>query len=185
MRKNSHNQNWRHGRSGGRDNQCESHAPGGKMRGTPQQLMEKYTVLGQEKLSLRDFSAAENYFQHAEHYRRLSLAQKEDGAQRDDRRRFETRKNQEDRSRETADVESDEETKARSVRKPSEDTVIKENELPGYLKSSTSNPEELSDTSSSPANSPKRVARRAPQKRTGISRKKTSDQEDTPTTSED
>lgn len=59
-----------------KDNSFESNGPGGKQRGQPHQLMERYMMLGKETLSARDPLLAENYFQYAEHYRRLAGTQK-------------------------------------------------------------------------------------------------------------
>lgn len=49
----------------------ESTGPEGKIRGTSQQLMEKYMTLGKEALRDKDFVLAQNFFQHADHYGRL------------------------------------------------------------------------------------------------------------------
>lgn len=49
----------------------DSSGPEGKVRGTPQQIIEKYmTLFGDSQLS-GDRVAAENFQQHAEHYTRL------------------------------------------------------------------------------------------------------------------
>ena len=57
--------------SGGRDSTLESSGLSGKIRGTPQQILDKYTNLGRDALSAGDFVTAENFFQYAEHYRRI------------------------------------------------------------------------------------------------------------------
>ena len=49
----------------------ESSGPDVKVRGTPQQIAEKYMQLGRDALSAGDDVKAENYFQHAEHYLRI------------------------------------------------------------------------------------------------------------------
>lgn len=66
----------RGGRFSPRDNTLESVGPAGRIRGHAHQLAEKYTTLGKEALSARDFVEAENFFQHAEHYRKLSSHQR-------------------------------------------------------------------------------------------------------------
>lgn len=49
----------------------ESNGPDGKIRGTAQQVLDRYLALGRDAFSAGDPVAAESYFQHAEHYYRL------------------------------------------------------------------------------------------------------------------
>lgn len=49
----------------------ESAGPEGKVRGTPQQVIEKYQTLARDSQLAGDPVAAENFLQHAEHYVRL------------------------------------------------------------------------------------------------------------------
>ncbi|MDP6473474.1 MAG: DUF4167 domain-containing protein [Alphaproteobacteria bacterium] len=60
--------------SGGRNANFESSGPQGKIRGTAYQVIEKYQALGRDALTFGDRVAAENYFQHAEHYYRVMAA---------------------------------------------------------------------------------------------------------------
>ncbi len=54
------------------------------MRGTPQQIIEKYTQLARDAMVSNDRVAAENFQQHSEHYTRmLGEAQREQDARRD------------------------------------------------------------------------------------------------------
>lgn len=46
----------------------------GKMRGNPQQCVEKYLTLARDATSLGDPISAENYYQFADHYYRLVAA---------------------------------------------------------------------------------------------------------------
>jgi len=46
----------------------------GKMRGNPQQSVEKYLSLARDAASSGDPVSAENYYQYADHYYRLTLA---------------------------------------------------------------------------------------------------------------
>lgn len=46
----------------------------GKMRGNPQQNVEKYLTLARDATSLGDPISAENYYQFADHYYRLVAA---------------------------------------------------------------------------------------------------------------
>lgn len=62
----------------------DSSGPEGKVRGTPQQVIEKYDLLARDASLAGDRVAAENFQQHAEHYLRLlSRAQKEQDSRRD------------------------------------------------------------------------------------------------------
>ena len=75
----------------------ESAGPDGKVRGTPQQIIDKYQALARDAQVSGDRVAAESYLQHSEHYSRLlgeaqrqqqenrfNQQEREDGGQRDD-----------------------------------------------------------------------------------------------------
>ena len=49
----------------------DSSGPEGKVRGTPQQIIDKYTALARDAQLSGDRVAAENFQQHAEHYTRM------------------------------------------------------------------------------------------------------------------
>ena len=49
----------------------ESSSPDAKVRGTAQQVLDKYLNLAQDAVTAGDRVAAEGYFQHAEHYYRI------------------------------------------------------------------------------------------------------------------
>lgn len=57
--------------SGGRNQTFESNGPDVKVRGSAQQVVEKYLALARDASSAGDRVMAENYFQHAEHYLRV------------------------------------------------------------------------------------------------------------------
>lgn len=62
----------------------DSSGPEGKVRGTPQQIIDKYNQLARDAQLSGDRVATENFQQHAEHYLRLlGTAQKEQEKQRD------------------------------------------------------------------------------------------------------
>jgi hypothetical protein len=52
----------------------ESAGPDGKVRGTPQQIIDKYQALARDAQTSGDRVAAENYLQHAEHYVRILIS---------------------------------------------------------------------------------------------------------------
>ena len=78
----SHNKNRNNGRRPNPGNVInrvfDSAGPEGKVRGTPQQIIEKYQSLAHDSQLSGDRVSAENFQQHSEHYARLLLeAQKE------------------------------------------------------------------------------------------------------------
>lgn len=85
----------------------DSSGPEGKVRGTPQQIIEKYNQLARDAQLANDRVAAENFQQHAEHYLRLlSEAQREIDARREqqerDNRERQAQRDRERQSREAA-----------------------------------------------------------------------------------
>src|SRR5277367_5356855 len=54
-----------------RNHVFDSNGPDVRVRGTAQQLFEKYLQLGRDATSSGDRVMAESYFQHAEHYFRI------------------------------------------------------------------------------------------------------------------
>jgi len=54
-----------------RNHVFDSNGPDVRVRGTAQQLFEKYLQLGRDATSSGDRVSAEGYFQHAEHYFRI------------------------------------------------------------------------------------------------------------------
>jgi hypothetical protein len=66
----------------------DSSGPEGKVRGTPQQIIDKYGQLARDASLSNDRVAYENFQQHAEHYTRLlSEAQREQDARREQQER--------------------------------------------------------------------------------------------------
>ena len=51
----------------------DSAGPEGKVRGTPQQIIEKYLSLARDAQTSGDRVMSENFLQHAEHYQRLLI----------------------------------------------------------------------------------------------------------------
>lgn len=78
----------------------DSSGPEGKVRGTPQQIIDKYNQLARDAQLANDRVATENFQQHAEHYLRLlSEAQREQEARREEQER-QNRERQAERDRE-------------------------------------------------------------------------------------
>jgi len=81
----------------------DSSGPEGKVRGTPQQIIEKYNQLHRDAVLSGDRVNAENFAQHAEHYTRmLAEAQKEIDAKREQQEQ-QNRERQAERDRERAE----------------------------------------------------------------------------------
>ena len=111
----------------------DSSGPEGKVRGTPQQIIDKYNQLARDSQLSGDRVATENFQQHAEHYMRLlSVAQKEQDAKREEQERH-NRERQADRDRERAqrqeresngsDQQGDEQPRADLAEAPQPDMV--------------------------------------------------------------
>lgn len=72
----SRNNGRRGGNGGGggapnRSQVFDSNGPDVRIRGTAHQIVEKYSALAKDANSSGDFTLAENYLQHAEHYQRM------------------------------------------------------------------------------------------------------------------
>lgn len=52
----------------------DSAGPEGKVRGTPQQIIDKYLTLARDAQTSGDRVTAENFLQHAEHYQRILIS---------------------------------------------------------------------------------------------------------------
>ncbi|MCK8485012.1 DUF4167 domain-containing protein [Aliiroseovarius sp. S2029] len=101
----------------------DSSGPEGKVRGTPQQIIDKYTQLARDAFLSNDRVAGENFQQHAEHYTRLlSEAQREMEA----RRQQSEQQNRERQQREK------EERDARAERK-SQQAAVGEGDQPDIV----------------------------------------------------
>ena len=66
--------------SGGKNQNFESNGPEVKVRGSAQQVQEKYQALGRDATLSGDRIAAEAYFQYAEHYYRILNPESGNGA---------------------------------------------------------------------------------------------------------
>ena len=69
-----------------RNNNVDSHGPEVRVRGTVQQVHDKYLTLARDATSSGDRIGAENYYQHAEHYYRIIAVQQENAEQRQENR---------------------------------------------------------------------------------------------------
>jgi len=76
------NSNKRSFSQGGPNRSLESNGPSVKLQGTAVQVYDKYLTLARDATSSGDRVAAENFFQHAEHYFRIMNVAKEEAAAR-------------------------------------------------------------------------------------------------------
>ena len=104
----------------------DSSGPEGKVRGTPQQIIDKYNQLARDAQLSGDRVATENFQQHAEHYLRLlGEAQKEQEARREEQER-QNRERQAERDRERAARQERESNGGDLADAPQPDVVIGE-----------------------------------------------------------
>jgi hypothetical protein len=68
-------------RSPQRSQNFDSSGPNVRIRGTAHQIFERYIALAREAATSDDRIAAENYYQHAEHYFRINNANREGNQQ--------------------------------------------------------------------------------------------------------
>ena len=93
----------------------DSSGPEGKVRGTPQQVIEKYQQLTRDSQLSGDRVAAENFQQHAEHYMRL---------QADAQREIELRREQQEKENREKQAQRDQEKSERPERLENDGPVI-------------------------------------------------------------
>jgi hypothetical protein len=73
-RNNGNNPHFNRGRTPHRTQTFESNGPNVKIRGNAYQIFERYVALAREAATSGDRIAAENLYQHAEHYFRIMNA---------------------------------------------------------------------------------------------------------------
>ncbi|MGR3504167.1 DUF4167 domain-containing protein [Pseudaestuariivita sp.] len=141
----------------------DSSGPEGKVRGTPQQIIDKYNQLARDAQLAGDRVATENFQQHAEHYlRMLSEAQREQEARREEQER-QNRERQAQRDRERAERQ---EREANQPAEPAQDAAPQDpSEAPQPDVIDTSSEGEDSNVVDTPENAPDKPKRRAPRSR--------------------
>ena len=96
----------------------DSSGPEGKVRGTPQQIIEKYSQLARDATLGNDRVAAENFMQHSEHYTRLHAeAEREMDARREAQER-------EHRERQQARADQNRQHQQHSEQRPPRQTTV-------------------------------------------------------------
>ncbi|MQY41248.1 DUF4167 domain-containing protein [Epibacterium sp. SM1969] len=163
----------------------DSSGPEGKVRGTPQQIIDKYNQLARDAQLGNDRVAAENFQQHAEHYlRMLNEAQREIEVRREEQER-QNRERQAERDRERAErlerQEREAAAKAKAKAEEGDDAVVDPlgngGDEVGASSGLVETPEGNSEpetVSEEPAEKPKKAPQRKPRAR------KNTDGEDAP-----
>ena len=128
----------------------DSSGPEGKVRGTPQQVIDRYTQLARDAQLSGDRVAVEAFQQHAEHYLRiLGEAQREVEAKREEQERL-NRERQEQRDRERQE---------RAERQEREGTPGEASDDAVETSAAQSADPESSSSENVPAERPKRIRR--------------------------
>lgn len=101
-----------------RNHVFDSNGPDTRIRGTAQQLHEKYLQHGRDALSSGDRVAAESFFQYAEHYSRILNMMNQSAQQRNNNRPQQSNGYSENSSENTSAVAQDEQPQIEPVVKP-------------------------------------------------------------------
>jgi len=106
----------------------DSSGPEGKVRGTPQQIIDKYNQLARDATLGNDRVAAENFQQHAEHYTRmLGQAQREMEQRREQQEAQQQAQQQQRRDRQNQERDQDQPPQAGTGEQPD---VVEASEAP-------------------------------------------------------
>nr|WP_076649678.1 DUF4167 domain-containing protein [Pontibaca methylaminivorans] len=133
----------------------DSSGPEGKVRGTPQQIIDKYNQLARDAQLSNDRIATENFQQHAEHYLRLlSEAQREIDARREEQ---EARREEQERQQRERQAERDRAEAARQG--PGDDDGAGTDAADEVLDPAASGDSDLVET---PEAAPRKTPRRSP-----------------------
>ena len=138
----------------------DSSGPEGKVRGTPQQIIDKYSQLARDATLSNDRVAAENFQHHAEHYTRLlSEAQRAAEAKRVQAEQANRDRQQREREERVARAARQEAASAAQVDDPAEmpQPSVRADEQPSDSKPETDN----SGLVETPESKPKKRAPRA------------------------
>lgn len=161
-----HNQNNRRQRSRGngrrypnqRGGAFESNGPEVKVRGTAQQVLEKYQSLARDAFSSGDRILAEGYLQHAEHYYRILNADQE--GQNKDQNRDNGRTRSGRGNRDDDDFDGDDDNDNEEVAAKNADDKSNDGPETADVAAEASNENATSDGSSDDDQRPRRRGRR-------------------------
>ena len=100
----------------------DSSGPEGKVRGTPQQIIDKYNQLARDAQLGNDRVATENFQQHAEHYLRMLGEAMREMEQRREEQERQNRERQAERDRERADRDAQQAAQPQQQQAPRQDS---------------------------------------------------------------
>ncbi len=107
----------------------DSSGPEGKVRGTPQQIIDKYLALARDAQLGNDRVAEQNFLQHAEHYTRmLGEAQREMAREQEERQR-----SYQQNGREQRQERGDRDEQPRYEEAPVAEPLVTEDDGPGLV----------------------------------------------------
>lgn len=137
----------------------DSAGPEGRVRGTPQQIIEKYRGLAHDALMGDDRVAAESFQQHAEHYSRiLQVAQRQIAERQAEQQAQQAERQAEQQARQAQQQQQKEQAKAENVQ-----ADVSE----GFTSVSAEQPDVVEHIVATPENKPRnRGPRRKPAKDT-------------------
>lgn len=138
----------------------DSSGPEGKVRGTPQQVIEKYNQLARDAQLSNDRVAAENFQQHAEHYLRLLAEAQREQDQRRAEQECQNRERQAERDRERAERQERDAQQGGGDDAPEEG--VETAPVAEVVEEPTKTSEEESGLVETPESKPKRQPRRKP-----------------------
>ncbi|MEZ7137139.1 DUF4167 domain-containing protein [Komagataeibacter sp. SM21] len=115
-----------------RNHVFDSNGPDLRVRGTAQQLFEKYLQLGRDASSTGDRVMAEAYFQHAEHYFRIlnAMTQAAQQSQQERQERMGARQQRPMDNRQSVDAPAEEEAEQPSIQAQPQQTAEPEETAP-------------------------------------------------------
>lgn len=147
----------------------DSSGPEGKVRGTPQQIIDKYNQLARDAQLSNDRVAAENFQQHAEHYTRLlGDAQREMDSRREEQER-QNRERQAERDRDRQDREPNTQDAAQSGQGEAQAVVAGAGDQPDLIETGESNLVETPEEAPKPKPKPRARKPRKPKVEQGAS----------------
>jgi multidrug efflux pump subunit AcrA (membrane-fusion protein) len=150
----------------------DSAGPEGRVRGTPQQIIEKYRGLAHDALMGDDRVAAESFQQHAEHYSRILLVAQRQIAERQAEQQAQQAERQAEQQAQQAERQAEQQARqAQQQQQQQKEQAKAESEQPNvgesFAEVSNEQPEVVEHIVATPENKPRnRGPRRKPAKDT-------------------
>ncbi|MCA8869012.1 MAG: DUF4167 domain-containing protein [Rhodobacteraceae bacterium] len=140
----------------------DSSGPEGKVRGTPQQIIEKYQALMRDAQLSGDRVAAENFQQHAEHYTRLlSEAMREQNERREQQ---EAQQSSQQNRRDDKDRNNDQQDRDSAPKPAFQPVDMQNSDQPDVFDANTSDGDDSGLVETPESKAPRKRKPRAPAK---------------------